>query len=95
MLCNYCRWHSAGTFDQGTKTGGPFGTMRFKAEQGHAANNGIDVAVKLLDPIKEQFPIISHADFYQVFFFLQSISFTLALHSIVRELNLLCHFGSS
>ncbi|KAL3809438.1 hypothetical protein ACJIZ3_000126 [Penstemon smallii] len=25
------------------KTGGPFGTMRFKAEQGHAANNGIDI----------------------------------------------------
>ncbi|KAK6163255.1 hypothetical protein DH2020_000119 [Rehmannia glutinosa] len=59
-------WHSAGTFDKGSKTGGPFGTMRFKVEQGHAANNGIDIAVRLLEPIKEQFPIISYADFYQL-----------------------------
>lgn len=60
------RWHSAGTFDQKTRTGGPFGTMRFKGEQCHAANNGLDVAVRLLEPIKEQFPILSYADFYQV-----------------------------
>ncbi|GFS35050.1 ascorbate peroxidase 2 [Actinidia rufa] len=31
-------WHSAGTYDVATKTGGPFGTMRHKLEQGHAAN---------------------------------------------------------
>ncbi|KAL9171125.1 hypothetical protein ABFS82_04G189300 [Erythranthe guttata] len=59
-------WHSAGTFDQGSKTGGPFGTMRFKAEQGHGANNGIHIAINLLEPIKEQFPILSYADFYQL-----------------------------
>lgn len=59
-------WHSAGTYDQNSKTGGPFGTMRFKAEQGHGANNGIDIAVKLLEPLKQQFPILSHADFYQL-----------------------------
>lgn len=40
--------------------------MRFKAEQGHAANNGIVIAIELLEPIKEQFPVLSHADFYQV-----------------------------
>ncbi|GER42008.1 ascorbate peroxidase, partial [Striga asiatica] len=59
-------WHSAGTFEKNSKTGGPFGTMRFKAELGHAANNGIDIAVKLLEPIKEKFPILSYADFYQL-----------------------------
>ncbi|KAL3649364.1 L-ascorbate peroxidase 1, cytosolic [Castilleja foliolosa] len=59
-------WHSAGTYDECTKTGGPFGTMRFQAEQSHAANNGVDIAIRLLEPIKEQFPIISYADFYQL-----------------------------
>ncbi|KAG4188949.1 hypothetical protein ERO13_A08G196000v2 [Gossypium hirsutum] len=45
-------WHSAGTFDVKTKTGGPFGTMKQPAELAHAANNGLDIAVRLLDPIK-------------------------------------------
>lgn len=49
-----------------TRTGGPFGTMRHASELGHGANNGLDIAVRLLDPIKEQFPILSYADFYQV-----------------------------
>lgn len=40
--------------------------MRLKAEQDHNANNGLDIAVKLLEPFKEQFPIISHGDLYQV-----------------------------
>lgn len=55
------RWHSAGTYDVKTKTGGPFGTMRHAAEQGHAANNGLDIAVRLLEPIKQQFPILAYA----------------------------------
>ncbi|KAF9675235.1 hypothetical protein SADUNF_Sadunf09G0011000 [Salix dunnii] len=59
-------WHSAGTFDVKTKTGGPFGTMRYSAELAHGANNGLDIAVRLLEPIKEQFPILSYADFYQL-----------------------------
>ncbi|XP_030504263.2 L-ascorbate peroxidase, cytosolic [Cannabis sativa] len=59
-------WHSAGTFDVKTKTGGPFGTMKNPAELAHAANNGLDIAVRLLEPIKEQFPILSYADFYQL-----------------------------
>ncbi|KAG0466359.1 hypothetical protein HPP92_017939 [Vanilla planifolia] len=59
-------WHSAGTYDVETKTGGPFGTMRYKEELGHGANNGLDIAIRLLEPIKEQFPIISFADFYQL-----------------------------
>lgn len=60
------RWHSAGTFDVATKTGGPFGTMKNSSELSHGANNGLDIAVRLLEPIKEQFPILSYADFYQV-----------------------------
>ena len=59
-------WHSAGTYDQASKTGGPFGTMRHKGEQAHAANNGLEIAVRLLEPIKEQFPILSYGDFYQL-----------------------------
>ena len=64
-LCD-CRWHSAGTFDVKTKTGGPFGTMKHAAELAHGANKGLDIAVKLLEPIKEQVPILSYGDFYQV-----------------------------
>ncbi|KAA0037799.1 L-ascorbate peroxidase, cytosolic [Cucumis melo var. makuwa] len=58
-------WHSAGTFDKESKTGGPFGTMRFSSELAHGANNGLDIAVRLLEPIKQQFPVLSYADFYQ------------------------------
>ncbi|CAN1775682.1 L-ascorbate peroxidase 2, cytosolic [Linum perenne] len=59
-------WHSAGTFDVETKSGGPFGTIRHQEELAHEANNGLDIAVGLLEPIKEQFPILSYADFYQL-----------------------------
>ncbi|CAN1249423.1 L-ascorbate peroxidase, cytosolic [Linum perenne] len=59
-------WHSAGTFDVKSKTGGPYGTMRYSAELAHAANNGLDIAIRLLEPIKEQFPNITYADFYQL-----------------------------
>ncbi|KAG6432837.1 hypothetical protein SASPL_104425 [Salvia splendens] len=58
-------WHSAGTFDQCSKSGGPFGTMRFEAELAHAANSGLDIALRLLVPIRKQFPTLSFADFYQ------------------------------
>ncbi|KAJ4979034.1 hypothetical protein NE237_009814 [Protea cynaroides] len=59
-------WHSAGTYDVHTKTGGPFGTMRHAEELAHGSNNGLHIAAGLLEPIKEQFPIISYADFYQL-----------------------------
>lgn len=57
-----------------TKTGGPFGTMKCPAELAHGANAGLDIAVRLLEPIKEQFPILSYADFYQVTHLLDPIS---------------------
>ncbi|KAI4382344.1 hypothetical protein MLD38_008320 [Melastoma candidum] len=59
-------WHSAGTYDVQSKTGGPFGTMQHSSELAHEANNGLDIAVRLLQPVKDQFPIISYADFYQL-----------------------------
>lgn len=49
-----------------SKTGGPFGTMKTPAELSHAANAGLDIAVRMLEPIKEEIPTISYADFYQV-----------------------------
>ncbi|KAJ4704830.1 Ascorbate peroxidase [Melia azedarach] len=59
-------WHSCRTFDVRTKTGGPFGTIRFPEELSQFVNNGLEIAVRLLDPIKQQFPILSYADFYQL-----------------------------
>jgi L-ascorbate peroxidase len=75
LLWLWFRWHSAGTFDVKTKTGGPFGTMRYSAELAHGANNGLDIAVRLLEPIKDQFSILSYADFYQVLSILLSLFF--------------------
>ena len=49
-----------------TRTGGPFGTIRNQHELAHEANRGLDIAIRLLEPIKEMFPIITYADFYQV-----------------------------
>lgn len=59
-------WHGAGTYDVKTKTGGPFGTIRTKEELAHLANAGLLIAVNLLEPIKDQFPILSYGDFYQL-----------------------------
>lgn len=59
-------WHSAGTYDVKTKTGGPFGTMKQKTELAHDANNGLIIAVNILEPVKELFPILSYGDFYQL-----------------------------
>lgn len=73
------RWHSAGTYDLKTKTGGPFGTIRLPQELADDANKGLDIAVRLLEPIKDMFPILSYADFYQVTF--QLISEFISLSS--------------
>ena len=60
-----------------SKTGGPFGTIKNQQELAHSANNGLDIAVRLLEPIKQQFPILSYADFYQVFYLSVSSTFRL------------------
>lgn len=59
-------WHSAGTYDKNTKTGGPTGSIRFPEELRHAANAGLNIAVDLLEPIKQKHPRITYADLYQL-----------------------------
>ncbi|KAM3356089.1 L-ascorbate peroxidase 1, cytosolic-like [Capsicum galapagoense] len=59
-------WHFADTYDVCFKTRGPFGTMRFRAEQSHGANNDNDIAIRLLEPIKEKFSTLSYVAFHQL-----------------------------
>ncbi|MCO5609517.1 hypothetical protein L7F22_063745 [Adiantum nelumboides] len=64
MVCH--AWHGTGTFDVKSKIGGPFSTIWNPEALGHGANAGLVIAVNLLEPIKEQFSILSYADFYQL-----------------------------
>ncbi|KAH8119048.1 cytochrome C peroxidase [Phellopilus nigrolimitatus] len=58
-------WHSSGTYDKETKTGGSnYATMRFEPEALHGANNGLNVARNVLEKIKEKFPWISYGDLW-------------------------------
>lgn len=58
-------WHSAGTFDSKTRTGGSNGAgMRYEAEGGDPANAGLQHARAFLEPIKAQFPWITYADLW-------------------------------
>ncbi|KAI3914481.1 hypothetical protein MKW92_052906 [Papaver armeniacum] len=43
-------------FDVKSRTGGSLGTMKHAAKLSH--NNGFDIAIRLLDPVEEQFPTI-------------------------------------
>eukprot|EP00283_Hemiselmis_rufescens_P023039 CAMPEP_0173446762 /NCGR_PEP_ID=MMETSP1357-20121228/37272_1 /TAXON_ID=77926 /ORGANISM="Hemiselmis rufescens, Strain PCC563" /LENGTH=326 /DNA_ID=CAMNT_0014413091 /DNA_START=60 /DNA_END=1040 /DNA_ORIENTATION=+ len=58
-------WHSSGTYDKMSKTGGSSkGTIRFKEELSHGANAGLDKAVERLEPLKDKFFLVSYADLY-------------------------------
>uniref|UniRef100_A0A061R9T9 Cytochrome c peroxidase, mitochondrial n=1 Tax=Tetraselmis sp. GSL018 TaxID=582737 RepID=A0A061R9T9_9CHLO len=58
-------WHSCGTYDKATGTGGSNGaTMRFNPESEWGANAGLNVARNLLEPVKRQFPWISYSDLW-------------------------------
>ncbi|KAI7866179.1 heme peroxidase [Spinellus fusiger] len=58
-------WHSSGTYDKVTKTGGSNGaTMRFSPESNHGANNGLDIARNLLEKIHAKHPDISYGDLW-------------------------------
>ncbi|GFR40346.1 hypothetical protein Agub_g890 [Astrephomene gubernaculifera] len=58
-------WHSAGTYDKATGTGGSNGaTMRFSPECEWGANAGLAAARKLLEPVKAEHPWISYADLW-------------------------------
>jgi len=60
-------WHSSGTYDKISKTGGSGGgTIRFKEELAHGGNAGLgETAVKWLEPIKDKYgDALSYADLY-------------------------------
>lgn len=58
-------WHSAGTYDKASNTGGSNGaTMRFHPESEHAANAGLNVARDVVEEIHKQFPEVSYADLF-------------------------------
>jgi cytochrome c peroxidase len=61
-------WHSSGTYDKATNTGGSgAGTIRFKEELAHGANAGLsETAVQWLEPIHAKYADdgLSYADLY-------------------------------
>ncbi|KAF8199796.1 heme peroxidase [Mycena galopus ATCC 62051] len=58
-------WHSSGTYDVATNTGGSnYATMRFQPESLHGANAGLNVARDIMEKIKAQFPWISYGDLW-------------------------------
>lgn len=62
---NRLAWHDAGTYDASKNTGGPHAHMRFAPVGQFGANNGLDVARDLLEPIKAAYPALSYADLWQ------------------------------
>lgn len=59
-------WHDAGTYDVQTNTGGPNGSIRSEREHIHDANKGLKIALDFCEKIKEKYPNITYADFYQL-----------------------------
>lgn len=58
-------WHSSGTFDKATGTGGSNGAgMRFEAEASDPENVGLMSARAFLEPVKQKFPGISYSDLW-------------------------------
>ncbi|KAF3760468.1 heme peroxidase [Cryphonectria parasitica EP155] len=58
-------WHSAGTYDAETDTGGSNGAgMRYESEGGDPANAGLQHARLFLEPVKRQHPWITYADLW-------------------------------
>ena len=61
-------WHSSGTYDKMSKTGGSGeGTIRFKEELAHGGNAGLgETAVKWMEPIHKKYAGagLSYADLY-------------------------------
>lgn len=56
-------WHSSGTYDRMSRTGGSGGgTIRFREELAHGGNAGLDAAIRKLEPIHERRDGISWAD---------------------------------
>ena len=58
-------WHSSGTYDAASGTGGSNGAgMRFATEAADPENAGLEVARAFLEPVKRKFPTISYSDLW-------------------------------
>eukprot|EP00568_Trieres_chinensis_P004883 CAMPEP_0183291136 /NCGR_PEP_ID=MMETSP0160_2-20130417/657_1 /TAXON_ID=2839 ORGANISM="Odontella Sinensis, Strain Grunow 1884" /NCGR_SAMPLE_ID=MMETSP0160_2 /ASSEMBLY_ACC=CAM_ASM_000250 /LENGTH=392 /DNA_ID=CAMNT_0025451895 /DNA_START=7 /DNA_END=1188 /DNA_ORIENTATION=+ len=58
-------WHSSGTYDKTSGTGGSNGAgMRFAMEAADPENAGLEVARAFLEPVKSKFPTISYSDLW-------------------------------
>ncbi|PWY80989.1 cytochrome c peroxidase mitochondrial precursor [Aspergillus eucalypticola CBS 122712] len=58
-------WHSAGTYDAETDTGGSNGAgMRYEAEGGDPSNAGLQYGRAFLEPVKEKHPWITYSDLW-------------------------------
>ncbi|KAK6720968.1 hypothetical protein SNK05_004062 [Fusarium graminearum] len=58
-------WHSSGTYDKVTDTGGSNGAgMRYEAEGGDPANAGLQNARVFLEPVKRLHPWITYSDLW-------------------------------
>ncbi|KAF5714847.1 heme-binding peroxidase [Fusarium mundagurra] len=58
-------WHSSGTYDLATDTGGSNGAgMRYEAEGGDPANAGLQNARLFLEPVKRLHPWITYSDLW-------------------------------
>jgi cytochrome c peroxidase len=58
-------WHSAGTYDKTSGTGGSDGAlMRFPPESEWGANAGLALARQALEPVKKKYPWISYGDLW-------------------------------
>ncbi|KAF8228843.1 heme peroxidase [Tricholoma matsutake] len=58
-------WHSAGTYDKATNTGGSnHATMRFQPESLHDANAGLHIAREFMEKVKREFSWISYGDLW-------------------------------
>jgi L-ascorbate peroxidase len=64
-------WHDSGTFDKDVDGdwpagGGAVASIRFEPEINHGANAGLVNAIKLLEPVKKEYPDVSYADIFQM-----------------------------
>ncbi|MCO5563475.1 hypothetical protein L7F22_017117 [Adiantum nelumboides] len=63
-------WHDAGTYDKNIEEwptrGGANGSLRYDVELNHKANAGLDKALSLVTPIKDKYPDVTWADFFQL-----------------------------
>jgi len=58
-------WHSSGTYDAATRTGGSNGaTMRYSLEGDDPENAGLEIARNFLKDVKAKYPAVSYSDLW-------------------------------